>query len=104
MPMSLQFVIKPLPGSDLLKIIESAKVSAKLWKKHGATDVTLWAVTAGEVGNMAFTVQFENFTSYGASYDKLSADPEFRKWQSDVAKLGMTEWVSGNVARAVPLD
>ena len=56
MSMSLQFVFKPLPGSDIAKIIETAKVAAMLWKKHGATDASLWAVTAGDAGNMAFTV------------------------------------------------
>ena len=104
MSMSLQFVFKPLTGSNMAKIIEAAKVAAMLWKKHGATNASLWAVTVREAGNMAFTVQFENFAKYGTSYDTLSVDPEFRKWQADVSTLGMTEWARSNVARKVSLD
>ena len=65
MPIVLQFVFKPVPGSDLTQIIEHAKVVSKLWQKHGAKDASLWTVYAGEMGNMVFTVPFENYSEYG---------------------------------------
>lgn len=104
MSMSLQFTFKALPGSDLATITEKCKEAAKLWKKHGATHATLGFMTVGEMGHMSFIVDYENFAKYGAGYDTLSADPEFRKWQVDVMKLGMTEWVRGNIVRKVSLE
>ena len=104
MTMLLQFVFKPLPGSDLSAIVTTAKEAARLWKKHGAADASLWTVAVGEMGNLAFTVHFEDFTSYGTCYDSLLKDADFRKWQMDVVKQGMTEWVRGSVARKMSLD
>ena len=104
MSIVLQFVFKPVPGSDLAQIIEHAKVVARLWKKHGAKEVSLWTVSTGEMGNMAFTVPFETYSEYGKCIDALHVDPEFRKWQAESIKTGMTEWVRGNIARKVPLD
>ena len=104
MSMSLQFTFKALPDSDLATITEKCKEAARLWKKHGATNARLGFITVREMGHMSFIVDYENFTKYGAGYDSLSADPEFRKWQVDVTKIGMTEWVRGNVVRNVSLE
>jgi hypothetical protein len=104
MAMVAQFVYKPRPGSDMASVIETSKVAAKLWKKHGASDVSLWAVTVGEMGNLAFAVAFESFSAYGKCYDAMMGDADFRKWQAETIKGGLVEWVRGNVARKVPLD
>lgn len=103
MAMIIQYVFKVRPGADIPAIVESAKVSAKLWKKHGG-EPSLWIITAGELGNMAFTVPFASYSDYGKCYDSLIADPEFIKWNADNTKAGNAEWVRTNVARQIPLD
>jgi hypothetical protein len=103
MSMMIQFVFKALPGSDMPTITENVKTATKLWKKHGAGEVSFWMVTLGEVGNMAVTVAFDNYAAYGNCYDSLIEDTEFRKWQADSVKAGMTEWVRSNIARKIPL-
>jgi hypothetical protein len=104
MSIMLQYVFKPLPGSDLARIIEHAQIAAKLWKKHGAKEVSLWNISNGEIGNLAFTVPFENYSDYGRCYDALLADPDFRKWQVDLVKAGLSEWVRSNIARRINLE
>jgi hypothetical protein len=104
MTMIAQFVFRARPGSDVSSVIESAKTGGEFWKKHGAADVSLWAVTVGEMGNLALTVAFESYSQYGKCYDAMLADVDFRKWQADLVKLGLSEWVRGNVARKIPLD
>jgi len=71
MPRSVvQIVFKPNPGADMMKLMGLVKESAALWKAHGA-DVTLWAVSAGEVGNMVFTASFESFSAYGSCMENF---------------------------------
>ena len=64
-----QVVFKPNPGADMMKLMALVKESVAIWRSHGA-DVSLWAVSAGEVGNMVFTVSFESFSAYGACMEK----------------------------------
>lgn len=104
MSMIIQFVFRPLPGADLPAVIEMAKAGAKMWKKHGAKDVSLWAVSVGETGNMAVTVPFESYADYGKCYDAMLADSDFRVWQAGLAKAGMSEWVRGNIARKIAIE
>ena len=54
-----QIVFRPNPGADMMKLMDLVKESAAIWKKHGA-DVSLWSVSAGEIGNMVFTAVFVN--------------------------------------------
>lgn len=103
MTMIIQHVFKVRPGADMLAVIENAKVAAMPWKKHGA-EPSLWSATVGEVGNMAFTAPFASYADYGKCFDALLADPEFRKWQVDVTKAGMAEWVRTNIARQISLE
>ena len=65
--------------------------------------VSFWTVAVGEVGNLVFSVNFENFAAYGATIDKLNADPEFLTWQAKRLKLGATTWVRGNMATEIPI-
>ncbi|MDB5853538.1 MAG: hypothetical protein JWR22_1579 [Herminiimonas sp.] len=104
MTMIAQFVFKARPGSDMPSVMESAKAGGKFWKKHGAADVSLWAVTVGEMGNLALTVAFESFSAYGKCYDAMLADPDFRKWQAELVRMGLSDWVRGNVARQIPFE
>jgi len=64
----VQYVFKPNPGCDMLALLESAKESAAIWRKHGA-QVSLWSVQVGEIGNMAFTVRFDSTAKLGAALD-----------------------------------
>ena len=93
----VQFVAKPTPGSDPVKIIEIAKEAAGLWRKYGG-DVSYWSVVAGEMGNFVFNVRFNSFADYGKAMDSLGADPAFAPWQVKRAKAGLTTWVRSNVA------
>lgn len=103
MPRSvIQIVFKPNPGADMTKLMGLVKESAALWKSHGA-EVTLWAVSGGEVGNMVFTAMFESFTAYGACMEKLYADPAFAAWNAKGVASGLSSWVRSNVAREVSL-
>ena len=88
----------------MASVIKTSKVAAKLWKKHGASDVSLQAVIVGEMGNLAFTVTFESFSACGTCYDAMMGDADFRKWQADAIKGGLIEWVGGNAARKVAID
>src|SRR5258706_11928416 len=74
MAVVVQYVVKPNPGSDLGGIIELAKESAVLWRKHGGKP-RFWSVAVGEAGNYVFSINFETFSAYGAAVDKLNADP-----------------------------
>ena len=74
-----QVVFKPNPGADMMKLMALVKESVAIWRSHGA-DVSLWAVSAGEVGNMVFTASFESFSAYGACMEKIYADPAFAAW------------------------
>ena len=104
MSIMLQFVFKPVPGSDLAQIIEHARAGSVLWKKHGAKEVSLWAISCGEMGNLAFTVPFDTYSDYGKCYDSLLTDPDFRRWQAESVKAGLSEWVRGNIARRVQME
>jgi hypothetical protein len=100
MSVVVEYMVKPNPGSDLGTILEMTHESAVLWRKHGGK-VRFWAVTAGEVGNFIFSISFENFAAYGATLDKLNADPDFQAWQVKRLKLGATTWVRGNIASEI---
>lgn len=103
MTMCAHFTFKPLPGKDMVSIVELAKVAGSIWKKHGALP-RLWAASSGEIGTLLFTVEFENFEAYGKCYDAMTQDPEFRQWQYDSVKQGMSEWVRANLIREILMD
>ena len=97
MAVVVQYVVKPNPGSDLGGIIELAKESAVLWRKHGGKP-RFWSVAVGEAGNYVFSINFETFSAYGAAVDKLNADPAFQTWQAKRLKAGFTTLVRANMA------
>ncbi len=59
-----QAVFKPNPGADMTKFMGFVSESVAIWRKHGA-DVSIWAVSAGEVGNMVFSARYDSFEAYG---------------------------------------
>ena len=97
-----QYVFRPNPGADLNAVMERAKEAATLWRKYGA-EVHLWAVSMGEIGNMAFSVHFDSFSAYAKCYDKLLADPKFATWQQKNLASGLSNWVRSNLAREIPI-
>jgi hypothetical protein len=102
MSILVQFDFRPNPGTDVRGIVESARVAANLWKKHGAKP-QLWSVALGESGNMSFTVPFATCEEYGHCVDALHADPAFREWQVKNVDSGFGQWVRSNLYREVPI-
>ncbi len=98
-----QYVVKPNPGADMGKIMAQVKVAAGIWKRHGA-EVSFWAVSMGEVGNLVVACRFDSIQAYGKTADAVTADPAFAAWQAESATSGLTSWVRSNLARAIPLD
>ena len=97
-----QVVFKPNPGADMTKLMALVAESAALWRKHGA-EVSIWAVSAGEVGNMVFSARYESFEAYGKCTDALYADPAFQAWQVKATASGLSTWVRSNLARQLPI-
>ena len=97
-----QVVFKPNPGAGMTKLMALVAESAALWRKHGA-EVSIWAVSAGEVGNMVFSARYESFEAYGKCTDALYADPAFQAWQVKGTASGLSSWVRSNLARQLPI-
>ena len=97
-----QVVFKPNPGADMTQLMALVAESAALWRKHGA-EVSIWAVSAGEVGNMVFSARYESFEAYGKCTDALYADPAFQAWQVKGTASGLSSWVRSNLARHLPI-
>jgi hypothetical protein len=97
-----QVVFKPNPGADMTKLMALVAESAALWRKHGA-EVSIWAVSAGEVGNMVFSARYESFEAYGKCTDALYADPAFQAWQVKGTASGLSSCVRSNLARQLPI-
>ncbi len=97
-----QAVFKPNPGADMTKVIAIVSESAALWRKHGA-EVSVWAVSAGEIGNMVFAARYDSFEAYGKSTDAIYADPAFQAWSVKATASGLSSWVRSNVARQLPI-
>ena len=97
-----QVVFKPNPGADMAKLMELVAESAALWRKHGA-EVSMWAVSAGEIGNMVFTSRYESYEAYGKCTDALYADPAYQAWQAKGTASGLSSWVRSNLVRQLPI-
>jgi hypothetical protein len=98
-----RYVFRPNPGADLDAVVVAMKQGAALWKKHGAPDLRLWNVAAGELGQYVLAVQFESATEYAKVTDALAADPAFRRWQADNVRSAAFTWVRSNLLRELPL-
>jgi hypothetical protein len=86
----------------MTKLMTLVAESAALWRKHGA-EVSIWAVSAGEIGNMVFSARYDSFEAYGKCTDALYADPAFQAWQIKGTASGLSTWVRSNLARQLPI-
>jgi hypothetical protein len=97
-----QAVFKPNPGADMAKFMTIVAESAALWRKHGA-EVSVWAVSTGEIGNMVFATRYESYEAYGKCVDAVYSDPEFQAWSVRATGSGLSSWVRSNLARQLPI-
>ena len=65
----VQTMFKPNPGADMMKLMDLVKESAAIFKRHGA-DVSVWAVSGGEIGNMVFAARYDS-VSFAAVHPLL---------------------------------
>ncbi len=49
------------------------------------------------MGQMSFTVAFENACDFGACIDRVVSDPDFIAWQGKY--FGISHWVANTYAR-----
>ncbi|HYP69382.1 MAG TPA: hypothetical protein VEP93_00755, partial [Variovorax sp.] len=59
-----RYVFKLNPGADLAAVTTAMQQGAALWRKHGAKNPQLWAITAGELGNYVLSVQFDSASAF----------------------------------------
>ena len=97
-----QVVFKPNPGADMAKLMELVAEGAAIWRKHGA-EVSIWAVSGGEVGNMVFATRYPSYEAYGKCTDAVYGDPAFQTWQAKGTANGLSSWVRSNLARHLPI-
>ena len=65
------WVYTPKSGT-INKQIETAEKFAEIWKKYGAKEVNLYALSGAQMGNLAFTARFENAASWGSAWDEVN--------------------------------
>ena len=70
------WVYTPKPGT-INKQIELAEKFAEIWKKYGAKEVNLYALSGAQMGNLAFTARFENAAAWGTAWDEVNQDEDF---------------------------
>ena len=97
-----QAVFKPNPGADMVKMVAIVTEAAVIWRKHGA-EVSVWTVSAGEIGNMVFATRFDSYEAYGKCTDAINADPAFQAWSMKATASGLSSWVRSNLARQLPI-
>jgi hypothetical protein len=81
-----QVVFRPNPGADMTKLMALVAESAAIFRKHGA-EVSVWAVSTGEIGNMVFTTRYESYEAYGKCADAVFADPAYQAWSQKVLQV-----------------
>ena len=97
-----QVAFKPNPGADMAKLMELVAESAAIWRRHGA-EVSVWAVSTGEAGNMVFTTRYDSYEAYGKCVDAVYADPAYQAWMAKGTASGVSKWVRSNLARQLPI-
>ncbi|MCE2781825.1 hypothetical protein [Limnohabitans sp.] len=55
---------------------------SRVWGFSGfmsdGAEVSIWTVSAGEVGNMVFATRYDSYEAYGKCMDAVYADPAFQ--------------------------
>jgi hypothetical protein len=97
-----QVVFHPNPGADMTKLMALVAESAAIFRKHGA-EVSVWAVSTGEIGNMVFTTRYESYEAYGKCADAVYADPAYQAWSQRGVASGLSTWVRSNLVRQLPI-
>lgn len=97
-----QAVFKPNPGADMTKLMGMVTEAAAIWRKHGA-EVSVWSVSAGEIGNMVFATRYDSYEAYGKCSDAVYADPDYQAWSLKATASGLSSWVRSNLARQLPI-
>ena len=87
------WIYTPKSGT-INKQIELAEKFAEIWKKYGAKEVNLYALSGAQMGNLAFTARFEN----AAAWDEVNQDEDFSEIYKSLEELGFN-WVSHITAR-----
>lgn len=98
----LQIVTKPLPGTDMGKVMANMKDAAALWRSSGA-EVKVYTVSVGEIGNMVFTARWDSYEAYGKSLDKMVGDQSVQALMAKITASGTAEWIRSNLARELPI-
>jgi hypothetical protein len=82
--------------------MEMSKMGADLWRKHNG-EVSLWTVSAGEMGNWLFVIKFTDYEAYGACMNELTQDADFLAFQNKFMTSSKADWVRSNVVRQIPI-
>ena len=82
---------------DMTKMADAIDESAAIWKKHGCPEISVWQLSGSAMGQMSFTVAFENAGDFGACVDKVVSDPDFIAWQGKY--FGISDWAANTHAR-----
>ena len=86
------WVYTPKSGT-INKQIELAEKFAEIWKKYGAKEVNLYALSGAQMGNLAFTARFENAAAWGSAWDEVNQDEDFSEFYKFLEELDFN-WVS----------
>ena len=99
---ALQIVSRPLPGADMSKVMANMKDAAALWRSAG-TEVKVYTVSVGEIGNMVFAARWDSYEAYGKSLDKMVGDQSVQALMAKITASGTAEWVRSNLVRELPI-
>lgn len=97
-----QVVFRPNPGADMTKLMALVAESAAIFRKHGA-EVSVWAISTGEIGDMVFTTRYECYEALGKCSDAVYADPAYQAWSQKGVASGLSTWVRSNLVRQLPI-
>ena len=86
----------------MTKLMALVAESAAIFRKHGA-EVSVWAISTGEIGDMVFTTRYESYEALGKCSDAVYADPAYQAWSQKGVASGLSTWVRSNLVRQLPI-
>ena len=89
----VHYIFSPHKLETTMEAVEEAAV---IWKKHGCPEVSAWRLSGSAIGQMSFTVAFDNASDFGACLDKVDSDADFQAWR--VKYFGTSDWVANTHA------
>ena len=102
MSIEMRYMFRPRPGTSLEEVMEISKMGADMWRKHRG-EVSLWTVSAGEMGNWLFVIKFADYEAYGACVNELTQDTDFLAFQNKFMTSGKADWVRSTLVRQIPI-